>query len=104
MTNAEILRVIGRNVRDARLRLNMTQECLAELVGVHWQTLSYIERGKYPFSVTTFVRLVQYLRTSSNRLTEGMGKADERHFGRVTKALGRKRSARRPRQEPIAQA
>ncbi len=77
------------------MRLGMTQECLAELVGVHWQTVSYIERGKYPFSITTFVRLVQYLQTSSNRLTDGTGEPNKKHFARVTKVKARKRAAPR---------
>ena len=95
MTNAETLKVIGRNIREARMRLGMTQECLAELVGVHWQTVSYIERGKYPFSITTFVKLVQYLQTSPNRLTDGAGEPNKKHLARITKVKARKRAAPR---------
>ena len=91
MKDAEILQVIGRNVRETRMGAKFTQECLAELVGVHWQTLSYIERGKYPFSVTTFARLSQCLSVSPNRLLEGLPPADEKRFLRITKALARKR-------------
>ena len=91
MKDAEILQVIGRNVRGARTSAKYTQECLAELVGVHWQTLSYIERGKFPFSVTTFARLSQCLKVSPNRLLEGLPPADEKRIMRITKALARKR-------------
>jgi DNA-binding XRE family transcriptional regulator len=56
-----MLRVIGANVKSARLAANRTQECLAELADVHWQTVSNIENGKFPCPVTTFARISQAL-------------------------------------------
>ena len=35
------------NLKAARLQINLTQEQLAEIVGVTRQTISLIERGKY---------------------------------------------------------
>ena len=35
------------NLKAARLQINLTQEQLAELVGVTRQTISLIERGNY---------------------------------------------------------
>jgi DNA-binding XRE family transcriptional regulator len=67
VTDQQILRLIGQRIRTARLRANMTQECLAELVGVHWKTISHVERGSYPIALTTFARLSQFLETSPNR-------------------------------------
>ena len=64
MTDRQLLRLIGQNVRAARHQANLTQECLAELAGVHWQTISNIERGKFPFPVTTFARISQALATT----------------------------------------
>ena len=93
MTNREILSLVGKKVREARLKANLTQECLAELVGVHWQTIAYIEQGKYPCALTTFVRLTQYLQISSNRLLEGVPVPDASRVERITKALARKRRA-----------
>jgi DNA-binding XRE family transcriptional regulator len=86
-----MLRVVGRNVRQARLKANMTQECLAELVGVHLQTIGYIELGKFPCSVTTFARLSQYLQVSPNRLLDGVPGPDPKRIEKITKALARKR-------------
>ena len=91
VTNDDILKAIGRNVRACRLHAGMTQECLAEMVGIHWKTLGYIERGKYPFAVTTFARLAKYLQVSSNRLLEGVPPPDMKLLARATKALARKR-------------
>lgn len=72
----------------------MTQECLAELVGVHWQTVSRIERGTFPFAVTTFARISQHLEISANRLLEGLAAPDAKRAERIKKALARKRLPR----------
>lgn len=87
-----MLRLIGRQVRDARLKNYMTQECLAELVGVHWKTISNIERGNYPIALTTFARLSQFLDTSPNRLLDGIKPPDPLRTARIKKALARKRA------------
>jgi DNA-binding XRE family transcriptional regulator len=91
VTNRQILRVIGGNVRNARLRANLTQECLAELIGVHWQTISHIENGKFPFSVATFARISQALEASPNRLMDGLPEPDQKQMGKIKRALARKR-------------
>lgn len=98
MTERQILRAIGKNVRTARMKAGLTQECLAELVGVHWQTLSYLETGKFPFSVITFVRLTHALDISANRLIDGVPEPDLRRIARIKKAKARQR---RPRSEDI---
>ncbi|HET7625597.1 MAG TPA: helix-turn-helix transcriptional regulator [Verrucomicrobiae bacterium] len=91
MTNREFLRRIGRNIRNARVKLGMTQECLAELIGVHWQTVSAIERGRYSFSIVTFARITQFLQVSGNRLLEGLKPPDARRTKLISRALTRKR-------------
>ncbi len=90
----KLLCIIGRNVAHARLRANLTQECLAELVGVHAKTIGSIERGKYPFGVTTLVRLAQHLETSANRLLEGIPEPNVQQAARIRAALPRRRKAR----------
>ena len=92
MTDQQILRLFGQRVREARLKSNMTQECLAELVGVHWKTISHIERSTYPIALTTFARLSQFLETSPNRLLDGLKPPDPQRTARIKKALARKRA------------
>ncbi|MCX6927481.1 MAG: helix-turn-helix transcriptional regulator [Verrucomicrobia bacterium] len=92
MTDRQMLLRIGENVKAARLGGNLTQECLAELIGVHWQTISHIEHGKFSFPVTTFARISQALGISTNRLLEGLPELDRAHMGKVKKALARKRA------------
>jgi DNA-binding XRE family transcriptional regulator len=95
VTDREILRQIGRNVRAARLKAGMTQECLAELADVHWKTIGRIERGEFPFAVTTLVRLAQHLPLSPNRLLGSLPAADLKRTEKITKALSRKRQPSR---------
>jgi len=95
VTDKQILRLIGQRVREARLRGNLTQECLGELVGVHWKTVGHIERGSYPIGVTTFARLTQFLETSPNRLLDGLRPPDPKRTAQIKKALARKRAPRK---------
>jgi len=95
VNNREILRMLGRNIRQARLKAGLTQECLAELAGVHVQTIGDIERGGFPFAVTTFARIAQFLETSPNRLLDGMKPPDQERTARIKKALARKRAPRK---------
>ena len=92
MPEADSLRIIGRNIRAARIRAGLTQECLDELLDIHWQTLSNIERGKHPFAVTTFAQIAQYLDTSSDALLTGLPIPNQNRKKRITKALARKRT------------
>jgi DNA-binding XRE family transcriptional regulator len=94
-TDQQILRLIGQRIRAARLRGNLTQECVAELVGVHWKTIGHIERGSYPIALTIFVRLSQFLETSPNRLLDGLRLPAPERTARIKKALVRKRAPAR---------
>ena len=100
VTDREMLRHVGRNIREARLKAGVTQECLAELVSVHWQTISGIERGRYPFSIVTFARISQFLQTSANRLLEGLKPSDPKRTRLICKATARKRAPARFRAKP----
>lgn len=91
MTDRQILRVVGENVKAARLHAGLTQECLAELAGVHWQTVSYLEKGRYPFAVTTFARISQALDVSPNRLLDGLPEPDAGRMEKIKKSMARKR-------------
>jgi len=91
VTDRQILRLIGSNAKAARLQANITQECLAELVGIHWQTISYFENGKFPVSIAVFIRICQALNTSPNRLVEGIAEPDLQRMVKIKKALARKR-------------
>jgi len=72
-----------------------TQECLSELSGVHVQTIGALEHGNFPFAVTTFARISQFLEVSPNRLLDGLRLPDPERTARIKKALARKRAPRK---------
>jgi DNA-binding XRE family transcriptional regulator len=88
----ELLRTIGRKIRAERIRAGFTQECLAELAGVHWKTLGRIERGEFAFSIITFIRLAQHLAVNPAEILVDLGKPDAKRASRIIKALARKRA------------
>jgi len=91
VTDRKLLQFLGTKIRESRTHAGLTQECLGELVGVHWKTIGCIERGIYPFSVTTFIRICQHLEVSPNRLIDGLPEPDAKRAHRIKKALVRKR-------------
>lgn len=92
MTDNQILRVIGLNIRKARQTAKLTQEGLAEMADIHWKTLGYIESGKRDFGVTILTRLAQCLNVSGNQLLEGAEVAQTKRLHLLAKATARKRN------------
>ena len=89
-----MLRIIGANIRAVRLAAGLTQECLAELVGLHWQTMSNIERGKSPCTVTIVALLAQHLAVSSDDFFVGLPPIDQKRATKIRHALARKRTSK----------
>jgi len=56
-------RVVNR-IEDLRTRANLSRQELAEQVGVHYQTIGYIERGEYSPSLVLALRIASVLETS----------------------------------------
>lgn len=57
----DMRRVVGENVRKARLAKGLTQEKLAELSGLTQQYISELENGKQNPTVITLYELGQQL-------------------------------------------
>jgi transcriptional regulator with XRE-family HTH domain len=95
VTDRQILKVVGANVRKARAAANLTQECLAELIGVHWQSISYLETGKHTLLLTKFARISQVLEISADLLFEGLPEPDRREIANIKKVLARKRKPKK---------
>lgn len=55
---------IGHRVKERRRELDMTQDMLAQLTGIHRTTIVYIEDGRNAFSLGTLERLAKTLDTS----------------------------------------
>jgi len=56
------LEILGANIRRERMRLQMTQERLAELVELNIRTVQKIEAGQTNILVTTLIRFKQALK------------------------------------------
>ena len=59
---------IGRRIRDARKKLGMTQEALAELADLSIPHMSNIENGKTKVSLPSLVWIANALRTTADAL------------------------------------
>jgi transcriptional regulator with XRE-family HTH domain len=61
---------LGTNLREARERLELTQEQVAERSGVHATEVSRIEAGKRDPQVSTLRRLAEAVELPPGRLLE----------------------------------
>lgn len=84
---------MGQNVQNIRLKSGLTQECLAELADIHPKTLGYMESGRRAISLTSFVKLVQYLQVDPADFFEGLPEPDLKKLKLIGKALERKRNS-----------
>lgn len=62
------LATLGANIRRERMRREITQERLAELVGLNTRTVQKVEAGQTNILVTTVIRFQQALKCGWNRL------------------------------------
>jgi putative transcriptional regulator len=61
MSDQAIIRELGVFVKETRLKLNYTQNDLAEKAGVHRVTISEFEHGLRSVSLITFIELLRAL-------------------------------------------
>ena len=59
----DIYKLIGKRIREERIKAGLTQEELGALAGVHYSFLGYIERGKKRASLKTINRIAHALNT-----------------------------------------
>ncbi len=63
-----IKKLLGKRIRDARKAKGLTQERLAELLGIGTSNISYIETGKFSPSMENFEKLVEILGVEPSEL------------------------------------
>lgn len=61
---------IGKRVREARLKLGLTQEKLGERADVHYSYIGQVERGHKTPSIRTLRKIAYALNTSVESLLE----------------------------------
>lgn len=77
MTTEEALTIIGRRIRLIREQLNISQEQLAELVGVSQTNLSRYEAGEVDIPLTRLVRLSKVLHVEVSVLAHEVSRPPE---------------------------
>ena len=68
MNKAELLKRFGKNVKLERVKKDLTQEQLAEIVNVSQNYLSSVELGKENMSLAKVLELAEYLKTDIENL------------------------------------
>ncbi|MDF7826992.1 helix-turn-helix transcriptional regulator [Pontiellaceae bacterium B12227] len=64
---------LGSAVRERRLELEVSQEYLAELVGVHRNYVGKIERGEQNLTIETLVRFADTFKCRPSELLDEAG-------------------------------
>ncbi len=68
----KIFITIGKRIKEERLKKGLTQENLAELVGVSNNFISYIETGKKKASLNTIAKIADVLEVTLSDLFKGV--------------------------------
>lgn len=71
--DADVAAEIGRRVRARREVIGISQERLAHIVGLHYSTVSHIERGDRSLRVISVLRLAEGLACDPGDLVVGIG-------------------------------
>ena len=59
---------VFNKIEQVRTSLGLTRQQLADLVGVHYQTIGYLERGEYSPSLVLALRIAEQLKTPVEEL------------------------------------
>ena len=59
---------LHNRVEEARSNLGITRQNLADKVGVHYQTIGYIERGEYNPSLSLALKLAKTLKVEVSQI------------------------------------
>ena len=70
MIRGSMKEYVRNTVQELRTRAGITQEELAEAVGVSRQTIIAIEKGNYTPSVFLALKLARYFKTSVDKIFE----------------------------------
>lgn len=77
MANLDNSTIIGRNVRNIRKDLNLTQEDFAEDLNINSQFLSQIETGKAGISIDNAINICNTANCSSTKLFKDLIKSPD---------------------------
>ena len=67
----EILIALGLKMRSVRLSLNLSQEELAELSGLHRTYISSMERGERNIAILNIIKICRSINLPPEKILEG---------------------------------
>jgi len=67
-SNAKLPKILGNKIQKQRKRLRMTQEDLAEKVGISRAYMGYIEQGRNAPSLEVLEKIARHLRVKTSSL------------------------------------
>ncbi|MBL6612429.1 MAG: helix-turn-helix transcriptional regulator [Alphaproteobacteria bacterium] len=70
---------LGKNIRARRERVGLTQDKLANLVGLSRTSITNVERGRQQMLVHQLLDFAAALKTNSGELLEGLAAASAAH-------------------------
>jgi transcriptional regulator with XRE-family HTH domain len=73
---SDALAVFGDRVRARRHELDLSQEALADLAGLHWTFVGQVERGRRNLSLHNLLKLAEALKIDPGKLVEGLTPPD----------------------------
>ena len=74
--NSDILKIIGNNIKQARLSSGLTQEVLAERLNKSTNFVSLVERGASGISISTLVDICNVLHIDTSVIFKGLVNAN----------------------------
>ena len=85
---SKIKKLLGLRIRELRKSRNITQEQLAEMLGIGTANISYIENGKFAPSIENFEKLVEIFNIEPYELYKFSNfKSDEEMLNEIVRSL-----------------
>jgi transcriptional regulator with XRE-family HTH domain len=73
---SEATRLLGERVRARRESLGLSQEAMADEIGIHWTFLGQVERGQRNLNLHNLLKLAAGLGLDASELVQGLGPPD----------------------------
>jgi transcriptional regulator with XRE-family HTH domain len=69
---SQATRTLGERVRERRKQLGLSQEAMADQMGVHWTFLGQVERGRRNLRLHNLLKLAKGLEVDPAELVKGL--------------------------------
>jgi transcriptional regulator with XRE-family HTH domain len=74
---SQATKVFGERVRDRRHILGLSQEALADQIGIHWTFLGQVERGQRNLNLHNLLKVARGLGVDPAELVQGLQPPDD---------------------------